>query len=67
MACKFVMVCCDKNLICDSTIQKKKTNEKVIWWHGMLFHIILTLDLVYPYHNFLIKNYQVQHAIIQND
>jgi hypothetical protein len=33
----------------------------------MLFHIILTWDLVYPYQNFLIKNYQVQYAIIQND
>jgi len=33
----------------------------------MLFHVILTWDLVYPCHNFLIKIYQLQHATIQND
>jgi hypothetical protein len=30
----------------------------------MLFHVILTWDLIYPCHNFLIKNYLVQHVII---
>ncbi len=45
MACKFVMTCYDKNVIHDSTIWEKK----VIWWHGVLFHFILTWDLVYPY------------------
>jgi hypothetical protein len=54
-------------------IKSKRTNKfkikwkKVIWWCDMLFHIILTWDLVYPCHNFLIKNYLVQHATIQND
>ncbi len=24
IACKFVTTCCDKNVICDSTIQKKR-------------------------------------------
>jgi hypothetical protein len=61
------MACCDKNVIHDSMIQKINKNEKVIWWHGVFFHVILIWDLVYPSHNFLIKNYQVQHAIIQND
>jgi len=32
----------------------------------MLFHIILTWDLAYPCHNFLIKIYLVQHVTIQN-
>jgi hypothetical protein len=27
--CKFVMACCDKNLISDSTIQKKKRKKKL--------------------------------------
>jgi hypothetical protein len=45
MACKFVMICSNKNVICDSTNWEKK----VIWWRDALFHVILTRNLVYPY------------------
>jgi hypothetical protein len=38
--------------------------NKIKWWHGVLFHIILTWDLIYPCHNFKIKNYLVQHVMI---
>ncbi len=48
MACKFVM----ENTICDSIIQEKNLKKKVVWRCGMLFHVILILDLIYPCHNF---------------
>jgi len=59
--------CHDKNAIRDSMIQENK-NKKIVWWCGALFHIIiLTWDLIYPFHNFKLKNYLMQHVTIQND
>jgi hypothetical protein len=29
----------------------KPGKKKVVWWHGALFHIILTWNLIYPCHN----------------
>jgi hypothetical protein len=58
-ACKFVTTCHDQNVIYDSTIwetKKKKTNKqknKVIWWCGVLFHVILTLGPPIPMSLFL--------------
>jgi hypothetical protein len=66
MACNFVIACRDKNVIHDSMIGEKK-KKFFVWWCGMLCHIMLTWDLIYPCHNFKIKNYLVQHVIIQND
>jgi len=53
MTCKFVMACRDKNVIHDSTIQKKKKSKKnyMLMWHVIPCHI-LTWDLIYPFFNF---------------
>ncbi len=56
MTCKFVTPCHDKNVICEFTIRNL---------YGTLFHVILTWDLLYPCHNFLIKTYLMQHALFK--
>ncbi len=54
MACNFVMACYDENAINDSMIFFKKTK---FFLYDVFFHIILTWDLIYPWHNFKSRNY----------
>jgi hypothetical protein len=58
------MACHDKNVIHDLFKKKEKKINYMIC--GMLFHVILTCDLIYPCHIFLSKNYLMQGATIQN-
>jgi hypothetical protein len=64
MACDFIMACRDKNAVYDFNPKK----NDFFWYDDMCVfpcHINLRPH-IYPCH-FQIKNYLVQHVIIQND
>jgi hypothetical protein len=61
------MACHETNMIHGSMIWKNKMkNNNMMTWQLIPHHINLP-DFIYPCHNSKIKNYVVQHVIIQND